>query len=581
MRGDARERRMLHEHEIVLFSFMFAFFVIGLFIWGLDADASEYSVNGVTLIDGNSISILAKNGVTESRDLVLKNSLAEGVESSSIVILEVDSSCELLSDEVINDTGEVMDSVCDNIVSELVDGSVIYADESGRIKLSFTSEYSSRAEIVFNIITTEGINTFVIKFESTEEGEVAITVEEEVVNDNPLVDLIQNLLGVVEEELLMDTPDPIVYVDEITEVGLTLRPQLVFGSQDISEAEQKTKTLEFENIGSDAISFEGVEGKLPGIILTGNIKTALNVGERASLEITCAPSEEMSYEGNLLTLVTSRGNLNLEIYCSGVVGVDEVIDEVAPIVSVLEPATGAVEGIISVKLAAYDEGSIYDVAVLKVYADSTLIKRYTDPPIEGSSIYEFDFDTGDIGSDILEIYAVAVDYAGNEGSSEKVSLWINSEETVVEPTIELDFGSGYFDVKTPVPFGVTTADLKITYSGDNSNWIFEFKSIDLPNLNEVNIDKTNAILKSFGSKEVIDIPDSVMNYIVDELNAQSIIMPLAKPNGYVSGDDFDLIYYRADGTSFDLVDEDIIAITEGSNGMLNVEVDGNLIRERD
>ena len=89
MSGDARERRMLHEHEIVLFSLMFAFFIVGLFVWGLDADALEYSVNGVTLIDGNSISVLAKNGVLESRDLILKNSLVEGVESSSIVILKV------------------------------------------------------------------------------------------------------------------------------------------------------------------------------------------------------------------------------------------------------------------------------------------------------------------------------------------------------------------------------------------------------------------------------------------------------------------------------------------------------------
>ena len=152
MSGDARERRMLHEHEIVLFSLMFAFFIVGLFVWGLDADALEYSVNGVTLIDGNSISVLAKNGVLESRDLILKNSLVEGVESSSIVILEVDSSCELLSEEVVNELGEVLDSVCDTIHSELVDGSVVYTDESGIIRLSFTSEYTSRAEIVFNII---------------------------------------------------------------------------------------------------------------------------------------------------------------------------------------------------------------------------------------------------------------------------------------------------------------------------------------------------------------------------------------------------------------------------------------------
>ena len=48
MRGVDRERKMLHEHEIVLFSFMFAFFVIGLFVWGFDANALDYSVEGVS-----------------------------------------------------------------------------------------------------------------------------------------------------------------------------------------------------------------------------------------------------------------------------------------------------------------------------------------------------------------------------------------------------------------------------------------------------------------------------------------------------------------------------------------------------
>ena len=48
MRGVDRERKMLHEHEIVLFSFMFAFFVIGLFVWGCDANALDYSVEGVS-----------------------------------------------------------------------------------------------------------------------------------------------------------------------------------------------------------------------------------------------------------------------------------------------------------------------------------------------------------------------------------------------------------------------------------------------------------------------------------------------------------------------------------------------------
>lgn len=592
MRGEDRERRMLHEHEIVLFSFMFAFFVIGLFVWGFDANALDYSVNGVGLVDGASFSLDGVNGVEKIVDVVLNNPLEAGVEGSAIVVLEVDSACEIISEEVVVDAL----SVCETLGYEFLDGSVIYPGESVRVRLMFISENTVSSESVFNVITTTGINTFKVKFDSSLESDSSL---EGGVFENPLLALLKGALGFGDSAMVVNPLDPITYVDSTINLGLTLQPQLFFGPQDIALLEQKTKTIEFENLGPEIISIRGITGSLPGVVLSGDLDVVLAEGERASLDITCAPTEEISLNGDVLTLLTDRGNLDLEIYCDGLVGGDVVVDNTAPVVNILEPVQGPVSGLVNVKVVAYDNGAMYDVAVLKVYFNSKLIKRYTTAQVKGSNVYTFEVDTTGLKVSSGELYATAVDYAGNVGISAKVPLTITAPvvgvdvaddatvETIGEepvavapkiPLVQVNSGGGYKDVTNEELSNMGVADVKIEYYvfgvGDVK---FEFKSADLANANLAKVKNKNVVQKAIGGVEIIDMPQFVIDYFIETLDAESMVMPMAKPEGYKLGDEL-IAYYYTEDESYPIRSDDLISLSEES-GMLYLEIGAESIRK--
>ena len=558
-----------------------------MFVWGFDASALDYSVNGVTLADGTSFNVVAENGVEETVDIILANPLEDNLDGLAIVVLEIDSACEVLSEEVLVEAS----SVCDTFGYEFLDGSVVYPGESIRIRLMFISENTVSSESVFNVITTDGIKTFTVKFDSSVDGGLA----EGDLFDNPLLNLLKGALGIDGGASVEGLLDPITYVDSMTNLGLTLQPQLFFGPQDISLLEQKTKTIEFKNLDPEGISIEGISGSLPGIVLTGDLSVVLAEGERVSLDVTCAPTEEILLEGDVLTLLTSRGNLDLEIYCEGTVGVVNEVDETAPIVNILEPAEGKVSGLVDVKVVAYDSGAMYDVAVLKVYFDSKLIKRYTTPAIRGSNVYEFSVDTTGLDLGSGELYATAVDYAGNNGLSERVPLTITSPivatnvvgvEDTIETTdevvvveqpqvislVQVNSGSGYKEVTEEELAGIGVADVKIEYHvfgvGDVR---FEFKSADLHNVNLDNVKNKNVVKKAVGGVEIIDMPQFVIDYFLETLNAESMVMPMAKPDGYILGDELVAYYYREDGSSFRIMPEDLVSVSEEGN-MLYLEM---------
>ena len=123
--------------------------------------------------------------------------------------------------------------------------------------------------------------------------------------------------------------------------------------------------------------------------------------------------------------------------------------------------------------------------------------------------------------------------------------------------------------------------MKIRYPTSTTDLIFEFKSIDISNFEEISVDKTNAIKKLVGGTEVIDVPDAVMNYFLDTLGAKSVVMPMKKSGDYVVGDEITLKYRRANGSTFELSNEDILSVVEGSDGLLYIEIDGNVVREKD
>ncbi|MBT3865573.1 hypothetical protein HOF78_00535 [Candidatus Woesearchaeota archaeon] len=589
MRGVDRERKMLHEHEIVLFSFMFAFFVIGLFVWGFDANALDYSVEGVSFADGTSLNLVAENGIEKTTDLILTNPL-DG--DSAIVVLELDYVCEIFSEEVIVDA----QTVCETFNYEFLDGSVIYPGESIRVRLMFISENTVSAESIFNVITTGGITTFIVKFDSSVNG---VSTDTDLF-ENPLFELLRDALGLGDGVSAEGLLDPIIYADSTTDLGLTLQPQLFFGSQDVTLLDQKTKTIEFVNLAPEAITIEGIQGSLQGIILSGDLSVVLAEGERIPLDVTCAPTEIMSLNGEVLTLLTDRGNLDLEIYCDGIEGLSNVIDNTAPVVNILEPVASSVSGATNVKVVAYDGGAMYDVAVLKVYFGSKLIKRYTTPAIKGSNVYEFSVDTAGLSLGSDELYATAVDYAGNSGLSEKVTLTIIAppiavaadeavttdpvtEETIVQepviPLVQVNFGSGYTAVTSEDLINAGVADVKIEYHvfgvGDVK---FEFKSANLGNVNLDQVKNKNVVKKSISGAEIIDMPQFVIDYFLKTLGADSMIMPMNKPQGYVLGDELIAYYYREDGSSFQIMPDDLISISEDGE-MLYLEMKSNSILE--
>lgn len=589
MRGEDREKRMLHEHEVVLFSFMFAFFVIGMFVWGFDASALDYSVNGATLSEGASFDVMAENGIEETVDIILTNPLEDNVDT--VVVLEIDSACEILSEEVVVEAL----SVCETFGYEFLDGSVIYPGESIRVRLMFISENTVNAENVFNVITTDGIKTFTVKFDSSVGGDLS----EGDLFDNPLLSLLKGAFGIGDGASVEGLLDPITYVDSATNLGLTLQPQLFFGPQDISLLEQKTKTIEFKNLDSEEISIKGISGSLTGIVLTGDLNVALKEGERVSLDITCAPTEEISLAGDVLTLLTSRGNLDLEIYCEGTSGIVNEIDETAPIVNILEPVGGTVSGIVDVKIAAYDLGAMYDVAVLKVYFNSKLIKRYTTPPVKGSNIYEFSVDTAGLSVSSGELYATAVDYAGNNGVSERIPITITApvvvadeidtsgepldevvavvEEPVI-PLVKVNFGNGYQEVTKEDLINAGIADVKIEYYVSGVGDVkFEFKRANLMNVDLENVKNKNVVKKAVGGADIIDMPQFVIDYFLKTLNAETMVMPMEKPKGYALGDELIAHYYKNDGSSFQIMPKDLVSVSE-ENGMLYLEMKSSSIK---
>ena len=64
---------------------------------------------------------------------------------------------------------------------------------------------------------------------------------EELDTGNPFIDVLVDVFGLEETDGSVADKTEIVYVDGQTNLGLTKRPQMLFGSLDVSEFEQETK----------------------------------------------------------------------------------------------------------------------------------------------------------------------------------------------------------------------------------------------------------------------------------------------------------------------------------------------------
>ncbi len=599
MRGEVQERKRLHEHEAVLFAFILLFVTGGVVFWGHDTYAVEYYVGSSTEVYTTPQTYEILKGEEKVFDLTVKNIKKDSNSAdTAVAILELDKKCTIVAGDKNAEGG------CDKIDVQLVGDSIIYPDGESIIKIKFFAEEIVDVQLTLNVVTSEAIDSVIFNFKSVEQATDEETYAEASLRDSAIIDLLINALRAATSELSGDEISatkeaPIVYVDD-TGLGLT-SISLNFGTLNIAKGEQSTMSLEMENLGVDAIEISGFT-RPRGILVTPISAYSLKSKERKTYEVTCSPITEKELEKETLTIKTNKGDVNIGIICKGVSIEGGPKDEFGPTVKLLEPTEGNVESIFNVKIEAYDEGNIKEVAILKVYLGANLIKRFVKQMSDKSNIYSFEFDASKY-SGIKDIYAEASDYSGNKGVSNRVTLWLKEQKEEAQPIITKEtkqetekedklnpklmklfvkkYNTKNYDELNEVY--VTSGgigDIRMAYDlEDVGEFNFEFKGVDIGMANDAPLNTEDVNLKTVdGGKKIIDITDEKLKEIITALGAETVVMPMLKPSGYSSPSELNLVYYHNDGSFFEIEDDDIVSIAEDGN-ILNIEIKSEVILE--
>jgi len=580
MRGANRERKLLHEHEAFLFTFLTIFLLGGFALWGADVQAVEYYLDGTELSsDGlNVVDVLLEEG--KIVDISVKNSEKEELVDSAIVIYEVDLQCNVLTPEI--------ESGCDYLSLNLPTVTTLYPEEIATAGLEFFPEEKVELSAVVNIITNKGVNSFSFEFKVVDELETLDVAELEESEENPILDLIERIVEMGKELTSVEdvpaeiyTGEKLELVDDETSLGFT-DSMLNFGPLNIEEGEQKTKRLGIENLGLEEIVISGVK-KDEALIFDPSKKLTIKSGERVYVEITCTPLEEKTID-DLIILETNLGEVELKTYCEGVSGESGVVDEVAPIVTILKPSEGKVKDLVEVSIEAFDEGNILEVAVLKVYFNSILMKRFVEPTDVSTNKYEFELDISRF-SGIGELRVEALDHAGNIGISSPIALWIeeeliDDEVELVEPEIVVSYPDGSL-IGSPNLLnaqGISgEVDVEIKFETGEGDFNFKFNGGDADKVDEIEISSKDINFRDISENvRVIDLPDDLLKEMIISLEAETVILPMFKPVNYVAGERIDIAYYREDGTHFAISSENILNFFEEGD-LLYVEFAGDAL----
>ena len=587
MRGTNRERKLLHEHEAFLFIFLAVFLLGGFALWGADVHAVEYYLEGAELsTEGlNLVEVLLEEG--KIVDISVKNSEKEELVDSAIVIYEVDLQCNSLDSESLDS-----ESGCEYLSLNLPSVLTVYPEEIVNIGLEFFPEERVELSAVVNIITNKGVNSFSFEFKVVDELEV-VEVEKIIdveVEENPILDLIERIVAMGKELTSIEdvpaeiyTGEKIVFVDDETSLGFT-DSMLNFGPLDIEEGEQKTKKLGIENLGLEDLIIEGIR-KDESLIVDPSKKMALIGGERKYVEITCAPIEERVVE-NIIVLETSRGEVEIKLFCEGVLASEKIVDETAPIINILKPLEGKVGDSVEVSVEAFDEGTILEVAVLKVYFNSVVMKRFVEPTELNSNKYDFELDISRF-SGIGELRVEAVDHAGNVGVSEIIALWIEENELeldeefeLLDPEILITYPDGGV-IGSPdlmnVQGIVGEVDVEVKFETLEGDFNFKFRGGKADRVNELEITSGDINFRDIsGTLRVIDLPDELLKNTLITLESKTVILPMFKPKNYVSGERIGVAYFREDGSQFAINPEDVLNFYEEGE-LLYVEFVGDAL----
>ncbi|GEM_PF-1107929 len=602
MRGAAQERKLLHEHELVLATFTFVFLVGGFIFWGYDVVATGYYLGDSE--DPYTTTETFEALLTEEKivDVAVRNTADPALSTTALVIIDLDEKCAITTGEL-----PILSDPCSLFTTTLLGDSTLNPGEATFIRIAFTSEIERSATLTLNVITNDGIDTMDFSFNAVTEltkpatqDSLVGTTQTDAAFFTSLLDALRAFLGgdgVVVPEAL---EDPVVYVHGLSSLGFT-EPSLFFGSLNIEQGAQATQSFAIENIGTTTTSVTGIT-KPTGLIVTPLNGFTLAPGERQTVEVTCTPQIIGGLETPSLLFHTARGDAPLRVLCIGVTSVTEDTDRTKPILTVVQPVEGQVRDTVSVRVEAYDEGTIADLALVKAYIGSTLVKRLNTPTTPNSHVYEFDVDLTRF-TGIVAFTVEAVDYAGNTRVSEPISLWITAEETetdtvvqpledveevteeiVIElPELNVDLlvrpasGSGYTDLSTDHVVAGDRVDLRLTSTLEGTNYRFEFKNAALDSISDLSIDSEDIVFKTMGDgRRIIDIPDDTLKSFITLLDATSVILPMIQPDGYEMGKPLEVTYYKNNGDTY-VVSSTYIKSFSQEGDIIYVELDKRVI----
>ena len=588
MSGDKKGKKLLHEHEAFLLAFFMLFLLGGFAFWGYGAYAIEYYVGDSLDAYSEPLTYQVTTGNEKVVNVKIKNLEKDPNVDVAVAIMELDPVCT-----IITGSEEIADSDCENVDIEIEGDTTLYSDETTDVKITFSSDDIIKVKLDLNVVTSEEIDTLSFTFDAVDYD---VIDDSEDTSSDTLLEVLLSILG--GEEAEEETKEELItYVDKSTNIGFTTI-DLDFGSLDISEGEQETKNLGVEYLGQESIKILSIS-KPRWVIVVPAGEILLESGVRNNFEVTCAPTSAEEVEKDAVIFRTEKGDIVLDVYCRGIIRDQREIDNTAPTIKILQPMTGPVEGVTKIKIEARDDGSISDVATLKVYFGNSLIKRFIEPTIRGTYYYEFSVDSSKYPG-IKNIRAIGVDYAGNKGEAETL-VWVNKKEAVTNQLQEekavasfdesKDYDTGdikikvrrhgtkiYSDVATEDTSKGGKADLRIDSKLSGvGNFRLEFIGADLEKTKSVAINEKDIELKDFGNeKEVIDIPDEKLKKMIEVLNAQSVSMPMLKPDDYGSPEDLNLFYYCDDGTPYGIEDGEVLSITEDGD-ILYIEISKDAI----
>ncbi len=595
MRGASLKRKRLHEHEAVLFAFIVLFIAGGIAFWGYDTFAVEYYVGSSPEVYAKPLTINTLVGKEKIVDITVKNIKKDPNVDVAVAIIEIDPKCTVV--------GQNVEGGCESLKTQIIGDSTVYPGGETKIRINFTSDKLIEIMLVLNIVTSEAIDQVVISFNTVQEFTEGVQ-DVTTLRDTTIIDRLISALriaasGLTQDQISETKKAPIVRVDQATGIGVTAS-SINFGTLNSAIGEQSTKKLEVENLGPSAVDILGFT-KPRGIIITPFSPYNLKSGERKSYDITCSPTSATDITHAEITINTNRGNIPIAIICLGGNGRSGEKDVLGPTVKLLEPTQGDVATTFNVKVEAYDENVIQDVAMLKVYLGSSLIKRFVEPAREGLHVYEFVFDSSRY-TGIKDLYVEATDYSGNKGVSNRATLWLKGpkkEEVAVVPVVE----EKKVEVKKQTPSAEALkifvkkknakiyselneahvaaggqGDIRMTYDlKDIGEFSFEFKGAEIQDAENALLADEDVRIREVGNgNKIIDIADTRLREIVQTLSPETVVMPMLKPAGYTSPSDLNLVYYRSDGTSFEIQDDDVISITDDGD-ILKIEIRSEVI----